>query len=114
MAPTTPPKHEGAEPMVADARNGNAKTDTRVAGGGPGAPSPTGEEPKTDGAKKAATSAKEPRSKQRQQAIQSALGQIEKQFGKGSIMTLGGNTRIQIEGISTGSLSLDVALGGYG
>jgi recombination protein RecA len=58
--------------------------------------------------------AKPGRSKQRQQAIQSALGQIEKQFGKGSIMTLGGNTRVEIQGISTGSVSLDLALGGYG
>jgi recombination protein RecA len=54
------------------------------------------------------------RSKQRQQAIQSALGQIEKQFGKGSIMTLGGSAKVEIQGISTGSVSLDLALGGYG
>jgi recombination protein RecA len=52
--------------------------------------------------------------KQRVQALQSALGQIEKQFGKGSIMTLGGSERIQVEGISTGGLSLDLALGGQG
>ena len=40
-----------------------------------------------------------------------ALGQIEKQFGKGSIMRLGQNTHMQIEAISTGALSLDLALG---
>jgi len=40
-----------------------------------------------------------------------ALGQIEKQFGKGSIMRMGENTHMQIEAISTGALSLDIALG---
>ncbi|MDP9075414.1 MAG: recombinase RecA [Actinomycetota bacterium] len=40
-----------------------------------------------------------------------ALGQIEKQFGKGSIMRMGENTHMQIEAVSTGALSLDIALG---
>jgi recombination protein RecA len=40
-----------------------------------------------------------------------ALGQIEKQFGKGSIMRMGENTHMQIEAVSTGALSLDLALG---
>src|SRR5881409_2921976 len=40
-----------------------------------------------------------------------ALGQIEKQFGKGSIMRLGERTNMDVEAISTGALSLDVALG---
>ncbi len=52
--------------------------------------------------------------RQRAQALQSALGQIEKQFGKGSIMTLGGGEIAHVEGISTGGLSLDLALGGQG
>lgn len=43
-----------------------------------------------------------------------AVQQIEKQFGNGSIMTLGGDNIAQIRGISTGSLSLDIALGGQG
>ena len=43
-----------------------------------------------------------------------ALGQIEKQFGKGSIMRLGENNHLEIEGITTGSMALDVALGGKG
>ncbi len=47
----------------------------------------------------------------RQQALQTALDQIEKQFGKGSIMRLGENTTMNVEAISTGSLSLDMALG---
>lgn len=44
-------------------------------------------------------------------ALQSVMGQIEKQFGKGSVMKLGENMSMNIESISTGSLSLDLALG---
>lgn len=44
-------------------------------------------------------------------ALKTALGQIEKQFGKGSIMRLGDSTVVQIEAIPTGSLGLDIALG---
>ncbi|MFV4846447.1 recombinase RecA [Edwardsiella tarda] len=47
----------------------------------------------------------------KQRALAAALGQIEKQFGKGSIMRLGDTQTLDIESISTGSLSLDVALG---
>jgi recombination protein RecA len=48
---------------------------------------------------------------ERDKALDVALGQIEKQFGKGSIMRMGENTHMQIEAISTGALSLDLALG---
>ncbi|MGH9125037.1 MAG: intein-containing recombinase RecA [Acidimicrobiales bacterium] len=48
---------------------------------------------------------------ERDKALDLALGQIEKQFGKGSVMRLGQNTHMQIESISTGALSLDLALG---
>jgi len=51
-------------------------------------------------------------SNERQKAIELALSQIEKSFGKGSIMKLGDAKRVPIETIPTGSLSLDVALGG--
>src|SRR3989338_5174303 len=44
-------------------------------------------------------------------ALQLTLGQIEKQFGKGSIMRLGQDTKFDIPAISTGSLALDLALG---
>ncbi|GGI14084.1 recombinase RecA [Gottfriedia solisilvae] len=47
----------------------------------------------------------------RQAALEMALKQIEKQFGKGSIMKLGEQTDRQISTISSGSLALDVALG---
>jgi len=48
------------------------------------------------------------------QNLKNTLQQIEKQFGEGSIMALGSDARGAIEGISTGSLSLDIALGGRG
>jgi len=44
-------------------------------------------------------------------ALENAIGQIEKQFGKGSIMRMGENLHMNIEAISTGSLALDLALG---
>ncbi|QQG49716.1 MAG: recombinase RecA [Candidatus Berkelbacteria bacterium] len=47
----------------------------------------------------------------RDTALRAAISQIEKQFGAGSIMTMGENTHLNVEAISTGSLSLDVALG---
>jgi recombination protein RecA len=47
----------------------------------------------------------------REKALEAALAQINKQFGKGSIMRLGDDTRAPIEVIPTGSIALDVALG---
>lgn len=47
-------------------------------------------------------------------ALKTAIAQIEKQFGEGAIMPLGSERITRIEGISTGCLSLDIALGGYG
>ncbi len=46
--------------------------------------------------------------------LKNTVAQIEKQFGEGAIMPLGSATAVQIEGIPTGSLSLDLALGGQG
>jgi recombination protein RecA len=47
----------------------------------------------------------------KRKALASALGQIEKQFGKGAVMRLGDRTDDNIETVSTGSLGLDIALG---
>ena len=48
----------------------------------------------------------------KEKALESALAQIERQFGKGSIMKLGGQNQMpEIEATSTGSLGLDIALG---
>src|SRR6516165_8743823 len=46
--------------------------------------------------------------------LKNALTQIEKQFGKGAIMQLGENSAADVQGISSGALSLDIALGGRG
>ena len=48
--------------------------------------------------------------KERQKAIDNALSQIEKEFGKGSIMRLGEESKLDVQTISTGSLSLDLSL----
>ena len=48
---------------------------------------------------------------EKMKALEAALGQIEKQFGKGSVMKLGDFTAMNVEAISTGALSLDIALG---
>jgi len=47
----------------------------------------------------------------KQKALETALGNIERSFGKGSIMRLGDKTTMDIEAVSTGSLGLDIALG---
>ena len=47
----------------------------------------------------------------KQKALEAALGQIERSFGKGSIMKLGQQHSLDIEAVSTGSLGLDIALG---
>lgn len=50
-------------------------------------------------------------SQDRQKALDAALAQIDKQYGKGSVMRLGDETRAPIETISTSSISMDAALG---
>jgi recombination protein RecA len=47
----------------------------------------------------------------RQKALETAMAQIERAYGKGSIMRLGENTQLEVDAISTGSLALDFALG---
>ena len=47
----------------------------------------------------------------RKKALETALSQIEKTYGKGSVMTLGQNATMNVESISTGSFGLDMALG---
>ncbi|SHH23581.1 recombination protein RecA [Hydrocarboniphaga daqingensis] len=47
----------------------------------------------------------------RKKALEAALSQIDKQFGKGTVMRMGANDRTEVEAISTGSITLDAALG---
>src|SRR5829696_1095654 len=49
-----------------------------------------------------------------EKALNNTLSQIEKAFGAGAIMKLGEGSHLEVEGISTGALSLDLALGGRG
>ena len=58
------------------------------------------------------SSAGDPRPGERDKALDLVLGQIERNFGKGSIMRLGDASRMRVETISTGALTLDLALGG--
>ena len=48
---------------------------------------------------------------EKRKALEAAMGQIEKQFGKGSVMKLGEFKAMEVEAIPTGALSLDIALG---
>ena len=57
------------------------------------------------------TTAKDAKVNPKQKALQDALAQIEKAYGKGAVMKLGDTTNLNVEAISTGSLSLDMALG---
>ncbi|MRH29251.1 recombinase RecA [Microbacterium sp. SYP-A9085] len=52
-----------------------------------------------------------PSTENREKALESALAQIDRQFGKGSVMRLGSDERAPVEVIPTGSIALDVALG---
>ena len=54
---------------------------------------------------------KDDKNTDKQKAIEAALSQIDKAFGKGSVMKLGQRPSMDIEAISTGSLGLDIALG---
>ena len=47
----------------------------------------------------------------KKKALETAMAQIEKTYGKGAIMRLGTNTRVVVESIPTGSVALDLALG---
>ena len=47
----------------------------------------------------------------KKKALETAMAQIEKAYGKGAIMRLGANPNVKVESIPTGSLALDLALG---
>ncbi|MEY4401456.1 MAG: hypothetical protein RL072_1321, partial [Actinomycetota bacterium] len=62
-------------------------------------------------APKPAVDADRARAAERAKALEAALGQIDKQFGTGSVMRMGEKEAMAIETISTGALPLDIALG---
>src|SRR4030067_547647 len=57
------------------------------------------------------TNTETPDKEKRQQALERAISHIDKQFGKGTIMKLGAETKLDVPVISTGALSLNIALG---
>ena len=61
--------------------------------------------------KTAAAAAAAPVDTDRKKALQTAIAKIEKDYGKGTIMRLGDDISVNVEALSTGSLSLDLALG---
>ncbi len=65
----------------------------------------------SDNEKKTELRIVEMENKEKSKALEAALSQIERAYGKGSIMKLGENSVVQMEAISTGSLGLDIALG---
>jgi recombination protein RecA len=65
-------------------------------------------------AKRQTTTEVKPSVSSEQKALNNAITQIEKTFGAGAIMKLGEGSHMEVEGISTGALSLDLALGGKG
>jgi recombination protein RecA len=69
---------------------------------------------KGDGKKDAQTAETDATTKRRESALDAALKQIEKNYGVGAIMKLAADQIVPVAGIPTGSLSLDVALGGQG
>ena len=75
---------------------------------------PASEKPANAAASSSPVERQIPRDPARDSALSRAVQQIEKQFGKGAVMKLDGENIQPIEGIATGSLSLDIALGGAG
>ncbi|MCC6784135.1 MAG: recombinase RecA [Planctomycetes bacterium] len=96
------PEAKASEAKVPDAKTPDAKV--------PEAKAP---EAKT-GASKAGEAGRGFEATRNVEALNDALASIEKSYGKGSIMRLGGGTLVPVEGISTGSLGLDLAIGGRG
>src|SRR5215212_1895555 len=84
-------------------------TRTRAAG------SPATTSPTTTSARRTASARSRgddmPSPTDREKALETALAQIDRQFGKGSVMRLGSDERAPVEVIPTGSIALDVALG---
>ncbi|MFN7021046.1 MAG: recombinase RecA [Phycisphaerales bacterium] len=101
-----------ASPKAAPPSAVEVKPNARPAGTPPSSPSAA--KPPLQGLRPSpAPDAAKP-SKEKLQALGQAVSQIEKTFGKGSIMKLDENAYLNIPGISTGAISLDLALGGKG
>ena len=107
MVAATTPQPLTAKPTTAS-RNGMAKKDKDKA------PAKKGDKTAKTGADKNGKKSAADVMFEGSSELRNTVAAIEKQFGEGSIMPLGADKLRKIEGISTGSLSLDIALGGQG
>lgn len=118
MALTKSPRSKSATSSKASANSGSKASGAAADAQVEAKPTPAGTAGSAGSTGSAGSAANQntthPASKERTQALDRALGQIEKSFGKGSIMRLDEDAYLSIPGISTGALSLDLALGGRG
>jgi len=108
------PAGPGATPAAASATNRPAVTAAIAAVTSGTASEKASMSKSTVEAKSPASRESSNETKARLKAIEQAMGQIEKAYGKGSIMRLDSDAVPVIQGVSTGALSLDLALGGRG
>jgi recombination protein RecA len=94
-------------------KEGSSATATAVRESGNGREGNSAKE-STSGKSKAAAAAATPHDPARDSALVRALQQIEKQFGRGAVMKLNPDQKTNVDGHATGSLGLDIALGGNG
>ncbi len=114
----------GARPDAAGAKpassSSSSSSSTPVSRSGTSSTPPSGSRPVPPSDSNNAARYSDPKAgdtmdaKGKKAALERAMGQIEKAYGKGSIMMLDGDALAQIPAISTGALSLDIALGGRG
>ena len=106
------PKNDGSKSSAMEGTTGMSKATVETK---PGKTGKFGKKTRTKNSAPITTVGEKPTSSSgRQQALDRALGQIEKAYGKGSIMTLDKDGPAAVPGVSTGTISLDLALGGRG
>jgi recombination protein RecA len=105
-----PPVEVKGEPS----KNEPVKTDPRVEAKDARGGKPAGPTAEAAGAAKPAAAVSKPVDKEKLRALELTVSQIEKTFGKGSVMKMDERAYLAVPGISTGALSLDLALGGKG
>jgi recombination protein RecA len=96
---------ENGQETVTPSKETTPKTDTRASSGS------SAKSSKARGASKASSKKAGKEAKSKEQALDFALDQIQRKCGQGSIMFLGADHKVDVATISTGALSLDVALG---
>jgi recombination protein RecA len=110
---SAPPASQAA-PSGPAASNSNSSSPKNSAAREPVMREAKDKEPPRTAAEKSASAKAVAHDAARDSALNRAVQQIEKQFGKGAVMKLDGDQKANVDGIPTGSLSLDIALGGNG